>query len=134
MPISGKSVVITERGCAKQVYQYQTLERGKWKTITTIMEETYTSGCVKDSDWADHRATDTEYCYCDNDRCNDNIILDVDEKEEEEESPIRSDYQHNFIESNGLQVSSAKYSNSRFVSTNTSRWPLMELKNSIFTT
>lgn len=95
----GKSVVITERGCAKQVYQYQALERGKWKTITTIMEETYTSGCVKDSDWAEHRATDTEYCYCQEDRCNNNTGV-------EEEEPIRSDYQDNFIESHGLQIAS----------------------------
>ena len=99
MNIPGKSVVITERGCAKQVYQYQALERGKWKTITTIMEETYTSGCVKDSDWAEHRATDTEYCYCQEDRCNNNTGV-------EEEEPIRSDYQDNFIESHGLQVTS----------------------------
>ena len=104
--MAGKSVVITERGCAKQVYQYQALERGKWKTITTIMEETYTSGCLKDSDWASHLATDTEYCYCDHARCNDDTLLaQGQEKEEEEgESPLRSDYQHNFIESNGLKV------------------------------
>ena len=79
-------MVITERGCAKQVYQYQALERGKWKTITTIMEETYTSGCLKDSDWAEHLATDTEYCYCDHSRCNDDTLLaQGQEKEEEEE-------------------------------------------------
>ena len=83
------------------MYQYQALERGKWKTITTIMEETYTAGCVRDSDWAEHRATDTEYCYCDKERCNDNSLLG---EEEEEEGPIRSDYQDNLIESNGLQV------------------------------
>merc|ERR1719195_2114110 len=98
----GKSVVITERGCAQQVYQYQALERGKWKTITTILEETYTAGCVKDSEWAEHRATDTEYCYCHQDRCNDL----TNQEEEEEEGPIRSDYQDNFIESHGLQVAS----------------------------
>merc|ERR1719195_2501865 len=81
----GKSVVITERGCAKQVYQYQALERGKWKTITTILEETYTEGCVKDSEWAEHRATDTEYCYCHQDRCN----AVTNQEVEEEEGPIR---------------------------------------------
>ena len=96
-------MVITERGCAKQVYQYQALERGKWKTITTIMEETYTSGCVRDSDWAEHLATDTEYCYCDHSRCNDDSLLNQGE-EGGEGSPLRSDYQDNFIESNGLQV------------------------------
>ena len=73
-------MVITERGCAKQVYQYQALERGKWKTITTIMEETYTSGCLKDSDWAEHLATDTEYCYCDQARCNDDRLLEQGEQ------------------------------------------------------
>ena len=95
-------MVITERGCAKQVYQYQALERGKWKTITTIMEETYTSGCLKDSDWAEHLATDTEYCYCDQARCNDDRLLE--QGEQGEEGPLRSDYQDNFLESNGLQV------------------------------
>ena len=95
-------MVITERGCAKQVYQYQALERGKWKTITTIMEETYTSGCLKDSDWAEHLATDTEYCYCDHNRCNDDRLLE--QGDQEQEGPLKSDYQHNFIESNGLQV------------------------------
>ena len=97
-------MVITERGCARQVYQYQALERGKWKTITTIMEETYTSGCVKDSDWAEHMATDTEYCYCDHNRCNDDSLLAQADQDEEEEDPLRSDYQDNLLESNGLQV------------------------------
>jgi len=99
-------VVITERGCARQVYQYQALERGKWKTITTIMEETYTSGCVKDSDWAEHMATDTEYCYCDHSRCNDDSLLAQADQDEEEEDPLRSDYQDNLLESNGLQLAS----------------------------
>ena len=35
-------MVIRERGCAKQVYSYQDLDRGQWRTVTTVMEETYT--------------------------------------------------------------------------------------------
>ena len=31
------SVVIVERGCAKQAYEHQALVRGKWRTIVTIM-------------------------------------------------------------------------------------------------
>ena len=131
-------MVITERGCAKQVYQYQALERGKWKTITTIMEETYTSGCVRDSDWAEHLATDTEYCYCDHNRCNDDRLLAQGEEEEGEEegeegSPLRSDYQHNFIESNGLQVLVSDISNPTFTLV-FPRWPRMELKKQTSTT
>ena len=126
---SGKSVVITERGCAQQVYQYQALERGKWKTITTILEETYTAGCVKDSEWAEHRATDTEYCYCHQDRCNDVTNQEV----EEEEGPIRSDYQDNFIESHGLQVNHIKIPNILYFR-KIRRWLLMELRKETFTT
>ena len=128
-------MVITERGCAKQVYQYQALERGKWKTITTIMEETYTSGCVRDSDWAEHLATDTEYCYCDHNRCNDDSLLNQGEEGEEvgEGGPLRSDYQHNFIESNGLQVGAAVLIFQRF-SLIFPRWPRMELKKQTSTT
>ena len=42
LPVPGAPVVIRERGCAKQVYSYQDLERGQWRTVTTVMEETYT--------------------------------------------------------------------------------------------
>ena len=61
-------VTIQERGCAHQVYTYQNLDRGQWRTVTTILEDTYTSGCIKDREWAEHLATDTEWCYCDTDR------------------------------------------------------------------
>ena len=61
-------VVIRERGCAKQVYSYQSLDRGQWRTVTTVMEETYSSGCVEDREWAGQLATDTQWCYCDTDR------------------------------------------------------------------
>ena len=39
-------MVIRERGCAKQVYSYQDLERGQWRTVTTVMEETYTRSLI----------------------------------------------------------------------------------------
>ena len=61
-------VTIQERGCAHQVYTYQNLDRGQWRTVTTILEDTYTPGCIKDREWAEHLATDTEWCYCDTDR------------------------------------------------------------------
>ena len=32
-------VVIVERGCAQQSYQHQALVRGKWRTVTTVLEE-----------------------------------------------------------------------------------------------
>jgi len=63
-------VVITERGCAQQAYQHQALIRGKWRMVTTILEEVYSSGCLTDREWAGPLSTDTEYCYCDQDRCN----------------------------------------------------------------
>jgi len=66
-------VVIIERGCAMQAYEHQALVRGKWRTIITIMEEAYSPGCVTDRDWAGSLASDTEYCYCDDDRCNDKM-------------------------------------------------------------
>lgn len=61
-------VVIIERGCAMQAYEHQALVRGKWRTIITIMEEAYSTGCVTDREWAGSLASDTEYCYCDTDR------------------------------------------------------------------
>ena len=68
-PVSpGSPVVIRERGCAKQVYSYQDLERGQWRTITEVVEETYQTGCVRDTEWAGSLASDTEWCYCDTDR------------------------------------------------------------------
>jgi len=70
---SSDRVVIIERGCAMQAYEHQALVRGKWRTIITIMEEAYSPGCVTDRDWAGSLASDTEYCYCDDDRCNDKM-------------------------------------------------------------
>jgi len=64
------SVVIVERGCAKQAYEHQALVRGKWRTIVTIMEDIYTPGCLSDKEWAGDLSSNTEYCYCDKDRCN----------------------------------------------------------------
>jgi len=64
-------VVIVERGCAQQSYQHQALVRGKWRTVTTVMEEVYTSGCLTDREWAGPLSSDTEYCYCKGDKCND---------------------------------------------------------------
>jgi len=63
-------VVIVERGCAQQSYQHQALVRGKWTTVTTVLEEVYTSGCLTDREWAGPLSSDTEYCYCKEDRCN----------------------------------------------------------------
>jgi len=71
---SVEEVVIAERGCAMQAYTYQTMVRGNWRTITTIMEETYTTGCVTDNEWAGSLASNTEYCYCDTDRCNQEMV------------------------------------------------------------
>merc|ERR1712126_557800 len=39
--------------------------------VTTVQEEVYTPGCMTDRDWAGPLSSDTEYCYCDQDRCND---------------------------------------------------------------
>ena len=36
-------VVIVERGCAQQSYQHQALVRGKWRTVTTVLEEVSSS-------------------------------------------------------------------------------------------
>jgi len=66
-------VVIVERGCAQQSYQHQALVRGKWRTVTTVLEEVYTSGCLTDREWAGPLSSDTEYCYCKEDKCNDQI-------------------------------------------------------------
>jgi len=63
-------VVIVERGCAQQSYQHQALVRGKWRTVTTVLEEVYTSGCMTDREWAGPLSSDTEYCYCKEDKCN----------------------------------------------------------------
>merc|ERR1711953_135864 len=63
-------VVIVERGCAQQSYQHQALVRGKWRTVTTVLEEVYTSGCMTDREWAGPLSSDTEYCYCQEDKCN----------------------------------------------------------------
>jgi len=63
-------VVIVERGCAQQSYQHQALVRGKWRTVTTVLEEVYTSGCLTDREWAGPLSSDTEYCYCKEDKCN----------------------------------------------------------------
>eukprot|EP00090_Calanus_glacialis_P006439 TRINITY_DN15012_c0_g1_i1.p1 TRINITY_DN15012_c0_g1~~TRINITY_DN15012_c0_g1_i1.p1 ORF type:complete len:210 (-),score=20.47 TRINITY_DN15012_c0_g1_i1:129-758(-) len=71
-------VVIVERGCAMQAYEHQALVRGKWRTIITIMEEAYSTGCVSDREWAGALASDTEYCYCDEDRCNDKMADEVE--------------------------------------------------------
>ena len=91
---SPTQVVIVERGCAQQSYQHQALVRGKWRTVTTVMEEVlrhnmqyshesnhnpdlinclqvYTSGCLTDREWAGPLSSDTEYCYCKGDKCND---------------------------------------------------------------
>ena len=46
LAVPGAPVVIRERGCAKQVYSYQDLERGQWRTVTTVMEETYTRSLI----------------------------------------------------------------------------------------
>ena len=89
-----------ERGCAQQSYQHQALVRGKWRTVTTVLEEVshcpssssyfphfptlllvifiiihlilkvYTSGCMTDREWAGPLSSDTEYCYCKEDKCN----------------------------------------------------------------
>ena len=61
-------MVIRERGCAKQVYSYQSLERGQWRTVTQVVEETYEPGCLEDTEWAGQLATRTQWCYCDQDR------------------------------------------------------------------
>jgi len=66
-------VVIVERGCAQQSYQHQALVRGKWRTVTTVLEEVYTSGCLTDREWAGPLSSDTEYCYCKEDKCNGQI-------------------------------------------------------------
>jgi len=34
------------------------------------MEEVYTSGCLTDREWAGPLSSDTEYCYCKGDKCN----------------------------------------------------------------
>jgi len=109
---SGAPVVITERGCAKQVYSYQSLERGQWRTVTTVMEETYTSGCVEDTEWAEHLATETKWCYCDQDLCN---------GYQDQDEPQPYEYQDNFIEGHGLKISSQSIDDSNFynVSENT---------------
>ena len=49
LSVPGAPVVIRERGCAKQVYSYQDLERGQWRTVTTVMEETYTRSLLRAS-------------------------------------------------------------------------------------
>ena len=80
-----------------QVYSYQSLERGQWRTVTTVMEETYTSGCVEDTEWAEHLATETKWCYCDQDLCN---------GYQDQDEPQPYEYQNNFIEGHGLKVCS----------------------------
>ena len=35
--------MIVERGCAQQSYQHQALVRGKWRTVTTVLEEVSSS-------------------------------------------------------------------------------------------
>lgn len=111
-------VVIRERGCAQQVYTYQSLERGQWRTVTSVMEETYAPGCLEDTEWAGQLATETQWCYCDTDRCNDANDAGGEKKEIdvdiEEDPPQYSDYQHNFIESGGLKISSQSVSELNF--------------------
>ena len=79
------------------MYSYQSLERGQWRTVTTVMEETYTSGCVEDTEWAEHLATETKWCYCDQDLCNGH---------QDQDEPQHYEYQDNFIEGHGLKVCS----------------------------
>jgi len=67
---SSEEMLITERGCAKQSYSYQTLIRGKWKTVTDIMDTIQEEVCFRDYTWADRLGSGTEYCYCNSDRCN----------------------------------------------------------------
>ena len=59
------------------------------------IEEAYiiTSGCVTDTEWAEQLATHTEWCHCREPRCNGDTGL-----------PQHSDYQHNHVDSSGLQV------------------------------
>jgi len=71
-------VVIVERGCAQQSYQHQALVRGKWRTVTTVLDEVYTSGCLTDREWAGPLSSDTEYCYCKEDKCNGHIQIAAD--------------------------------------------------------
>ena len=53
----------------------------------------YYSGCVTDTEWAEQLATHTEWCHCREPRCNGDT-----------EQPRHSDYQHNHVDSSGLQV------------------------------
>jgi len=76
-------VVIVERGCAQQSYQHQALVRGKWRTVTTVLEEVYTSGCLTDREWAGPLSSDTEYCYCQEDKCNGQLQVETAAADEE---------------------------------------------------
>ena len=51
------------------------------------------SGCVTDTEWAEQLATHTEWCHCREPRCNGDTG-----------QPRHSDYQHNHVDSSGLQV------------------------------
>jgi len=93
---SSDRVVIIERGCAMQAYEHQALVRGKWRTIINIMEEAYSPGCVTDREWAGSLASDTEYCYCDQDRCNDKMADEEQLKVVQNETNIsENSLQHN---------------------------------------
>merc|ERR1711936_1190300 len=58
------------------------LVRGKWRTVTTVLEEVYTSGCLTDREWAGPLSSDTEYCYCQEDKCNGQLQRDTVADEE----------------------------------------------------
>jgi len=44
--------------------------------------QVYTSGCLTDREWAGPLSSDTEYCYCQEDRCNGQLQGDTVAEEE----------------------------------------------------
>jgi len=115
------SIMIVERGCAMQAYEHQALVRGKWRTIIDIMEEAYQTGCVTDREWAGSLASDTEYCYCDTDRCNEKMGR-AQERLNETQSVGPSNlehqqgyYQYNYHSDEGIKSGHRKIKLSRIV-------------------
>jgi len=88
-----REVRITERGCAHQSYSYQTLDRGKWTSVTDIKDNIAGEGCFSDKVWAGRLSSGTQYCYCSTDRCNKEDMGAAKQEEDPDPRPEELQFQ-----------------------------------------
>ncbi|XP_050441142.1 uncharacterized protein LOC126846068 [Adelges cooleyi] len=67
----GKIVKAAVRGCAPQKNDNQVFKDGRWQVETKIDLDSYTNGCLSGDDKDNLRTSKTEFCYCDDNLCND---------------------------------------------------------------